>query len=197
MDGAELFSKCLAQATGVIRQVRPEQLANVTPCTDWHVRDLVDYMLSELTAVPTLLAGAVVEVADLPSDEAETTVDEAAVDLSAEWQLAADAAELAAAEADPDELAHPVDGVVSNDLYLRRVATDLLVQAWGLATAIGMSLSFDPGAAQAAYDYAAALPSVVQPEACAAEPLPIASTASAQAKLLALYGRSPTWRSTS
>lgn len=197
MEGPELFSRCLAQATGVVRQVRPEHLANATPCGDWHARDLIDYMLSELVKVPTLLAGAVVELADLHGDEAEINLDEIDIDISVEWQLAADAAELAAAEADPDELAHPADGVVSNDLYLRRVATDLLVQAWGLATAIGMSLSFDPGAAQAAYDYARALPSVVQPEACAAEPLPIASTASVQTKLLALYGRSPTWRSTS
>lgn len=197
MDGAELFSRCLAQTTGVVRQVRPEHLANATPCADWHVWDLVDYMVSELAVVAPLLSGKVMKVAD--ASEAEIEMSGAAdpdVDIGDEWQLLADAAEAAAMEADPDGLAHPADGTLSNGEYLRRLATDLLVQAWSLAVAIGLPFIFDPGAAQAAYDYAVVLPSRVQPEACAAEPIPVAATASVQTKLLALYGRFPTWQAT-
>ncbi|MEO8104949.1 MAG: TIGR03086 family metal-binding protein [Candidatus Saccharibacteria bacterium] len=198
MDGAELFSRCLDQTTGVVKQVRPEQLANATPCADWHVWDLINYMLSELAAVAPLIAGVALESAGALEIDAETSADaESDIDLSEEWQKMADSAEAAVAEADPEGLAKPADGPLSNDDYLRRVATEILLYGWCLASAIGRPLTFDPGAAQAAYEYAAGAARRVPPPAGMAEPISVTATAPLQTKLLALYGHSPAWQSTS
>jgi len=194
MDGAELFSKCLAQATVVVKQVRPEHYANATPCDDWHVADLLDHLLAELHMVPQLLAGDTVDPGFDEDDGDENVMDKNDIDLSVNWQAAADIAEAASNQADPDELAHPASGTVSNDSYLHQIATDLLVHSWDLAVAIGMPIVFAPDCALAAYDHARSPDTALPADDVTTVPLSIAENAPIQSKLLALQGRSPDWR---
>jgi uncharacterized protein (TIGR03086 family) len=194
MDGAELFSQCLAQATSVVKQVRPEQFANATPCDDWHVRDLVDHLMAELRAVPKLLGGETIQSTADNDESDEGVVSETDNDLSFDWQIAADAAENASSQADPEELAHTVGGDVSNDVYLCRIATDLLIHAWDLAVAIGMPIAFALDSALAAYDHSLSPDFAMQPDDACAPPHSIDENAPPQSKLLALYGRSSDWR---
>ena len=194
MDGAELFTKCLAQATVVVKQVRPEQLTNATPCADWHVGDLLDYLLAELDALPKLLAGETIALTPGDDeDDSDSVVNETAIDLSTNWQSVADTAEAASASADPDELAHLSTGDVTNDVYLRQIAVDLLIHAWDLAVAIGMPFALAPDVALVAYDHVLSPDGARQPDYVVAAPLGVDSGASAQVKLLALYGRSLDW----
>ena len=194
MDGAELFTKCLAQATVVVKQVRPEQLANATPCADWHVGDLLDYLLAELDSLPKLLAGETPnQTAGDEEDDGDGVAEETAIDLSTNWQSAADIAEAASAEADLDELAHLSTGDVTNDVYMRQIAVDLLIHAWDMAVAIGMPFVLAPAVASAAYEHVLSSDGARQPDDVVAAPLGVDSGASAQAKLLALYGRSLDW----
>ena len=198
MDGAELFSKCLAQATVVVKQVRPEHYANATPCADWHVGDLLDHLLYELGVVPKLLAGDTVEAAADGDENNENVVDEIdiAIELSANWQFAADAAEAVSNEADPDEIAHPTSGDVTNDSYLCQVAIDMLVHTWDLAAAIGMPVVFAPNTALAAYDHAISSANARQTDADDMS-LSVDANEPTQIKLLAMYGRSANWHSAS
>lgn len=194
MDGAELFGKSLAQATIVVKQVRPEHYANATPCDDWHVVDLLDHMLEELHTVPKLLAGETVMPKDDDEDGvAENVMSAADIELSNIWQAAADISEAASNEADPDELAHPAYGAVTNETYLYQIATDLLVHAWDLAVAIGMPIVFAPDSAVAAYDHAFSADRAMQPDDPDAVPINIDENAPPQIKLLALYGRPSNW----
>lgn len=194
MDGVELFSKCLAPATVVVKQVRPEHYANATPCADWHVGDLLDHLLGELRVVPKLLAGEKVEATTDEDESGENVVDETDIELSANWQAAADAAEAAGNEVDPDEIIHSARGDVSIDSYLRQVATDLLVHAWDLAVAIGMPLAVAPDVSLAVCNHALSSDRAMPPDDDAAVPLAVDENAAPQTKLLALYGRSPDWR---
>ena len=196
MDGVELFSRCLAQATVIVKQVRPEHYANPTPCDDWHVGDLLDHLLGELRAVPKSLVGETV-AATMDEDESrENVVDETEIELSANWQAAADAADAAASEADPDEIVHLAHGDISSDSYLRQVATDLLVHAWDLAVSIGMPFAVAPDVSLTVYKHALSSDQALSPDDADAVPLDVAEDAAPQTKLLALYGRSPDWRAT-
>ena len=56
MDGSELFSECLVQATRVVKQVLPGHFANPTPEAELDVRDLTNHMVGLLESVPGLLA---------------------------------------------------------------------------------------------------------------------------------------------
>src|SRR2546430_13879984 len=42
----ELFEAAAAQADGVVAAVRPDQLGDPTPCTDWTVRDVINHLTS-------------------------------------------------------------------------------------------------------------------------------------------------------
>src|SRR5678816_4317040 len=98
MDGAELFEKCLEQATAIIKQVRPEQMGNATPDTEWNVRDLAEHMLYELSWVPDLIAGRTIE--EVGDKYEGDLIDDGALDLSVKWEQAATKAYLAVTDAD-------------------------------------------------------------------------------------------------
>lgn len=192
MDGADLFSKCLAQATVVVKQVRPQHWGSPTPDSEWNVRDLLAHMLYELSWVPDLVAGKTIEeVGDVYDTELS---EDSGVDITIDWQTAADKADAAVAEADPDEPAHLSYGEVTNDYYLQQQATDQLIHAWDLGKAIGVPVRFDTEAAQVIYDFIKPQQAELVQTGLFAAALPVPDSADLQTKLLGLLGRDAGWQ---
>ena len=191
MDAAELFTKCLAQATLVVKQVRPDHYANPTPDADWTARDLVEHMITELSWLPDLLEGQTIgEVGDKYDAD---FIDDTVSDLSVVWQNAADRADAAVLDVDPEEVAHLSYGDVSVENYLEQAASDQLIHAWDLAEAIGMSVVFDVDVISVVTAYANRNQSNMAGSGMFGAPLSVDATATAQTKLLALFGRSTRW----
>lgn len=194
MEAAELFTKCLAYATLVVKQVQPDHYANPTPDADWTARDLIEHMLTELSWLPDLIEGkTIAEVGDKYDAD---FIDGSVTDLSVEWQRAADEADGAVISADVEELAHLSYGDVTVEAYLEQAATDQLIHAWDLAEAIGMNVTFDADVIDAVTAYATQNMSNMAGSGLFGEPLPVSATETSQVKLLALFGRSHTWAKT-
>jgi uncharacterized protein (TIGR03086 family) len=193
MDGVDIFKNALAQATTVIKQVRPTELANTTPDTEWNVRDLAGHMLYELSWVADIVEGKTIE-------EVGTTYDGDLIgdddDLSVQWQAAADRAELAVDDADPELIAHLSFGDMSVDDYLHQAGTDQLIHAWDLGKAIGVTVHFDIETAQTVYNRVLLRKSALQKSGLFAAPLDVDDDADIQTKLLALFGRDAQWQPT-
>lgn len=193
IDADELFNECLAEATMVVKQVRREEFTLPTPDTEWNVRDLVNHMLYELSWVPDIIKGKTIqEVGDkYDGDLLELNENDAAT----AWEVAAIKAERAVEAADLDATAHLSYGDVPMGDYLRQIGGDLLIHAWDLGQALGISVRFDDAIAHAIYDDAKDRADDMQRSGLFAPPIHVAPEASIETKLLALYGRSSdTWR---
>ena len=192
IDGIELFSDCLAQATLIVKQVLPSHYTNATPDTEWDVRDLTGHMLALIEAVPAALYGSN-ELVDEPYDEQD--MDNAGLDLSVQWQAAVDRVEAAVSEVDAEEtvLYHGEQTAVEN--LLIEVAGDLLIHAWDLGEAIGMPVRFKPTVAEAVME-TTIVPNklMLSSHTLFAEPIDPPANADLQARLLALFGHSHAWR---
>ncbi|MDL2342010.1 MAG: maleylpyruvate isomerase N-terminal domain-containing protein [Patescibacteria group bacterium] len=101
IDGAELFSDCLAQATLIVKQVLPSHFTNATPDAEWDVRDLTSHMMSVLEAVPAALTESAQQTDDDLLDE--DILEPVTTDLSLQWQQAADRAEMLIADLDTED----------------------------------------------------------------------------------------------
>lgn len=193
MDADELFTECLAQATAVVKQVRAEQFALPTPCTEWTVRDLAGHMLYELSWMPDLLEGKTIrEVGDIYDGDLIGSSD---IGLAVQWDNAATKAEEAVAHADLEATVHVSYGDVTVAEYLRESAADQLIHAWDLGQAIGVSVTFDEDIALTLYDRVKNDAEIMHQSGLFAPPKDVPADANTQTKLLALYGRSvDTWR---
>lgn len=191
-DGAELFEACLGQATAVVKQVRADHFMNVTPYGDWSVRDLLGHMLAGLCAVPEIIAGE--PVVDDTQKYDDELLGEDDIDLSANWQVAADRAEMALGELDPDEVAHLSSGEVTLDEYLMQAAGDLLIHTWDLGKSIGVPVHFDSRLAEILYEHTAEHKRELQDSSLFAPEVEVIGNVDIQTRLLALFGRRADWQ---
>jgi uncharacterized protein (TIGR03086 family) len=192
MDGLDIFKVALAQATAVVKQVRPEHFANATPDSEWNVRDLVGHMLYELSWTPDMVEGKTTE--EVGSAHDGDLIGGTDIDLSVHWQTAADKADIALDAADPEETAHLSYGDVSIDDYLRQAGGDQFIHSWDLGKSIGVPVHFDVETAQAIYDKMLPRRDDLQKSGLFAGPLTVPEDADIQTKLLALFGRDAEWQ---
>lgn len=193
IDALELFSDCLAQATIIVKQVLPNYLTNPTPEAEWDVRDLTEHMISVLNSVPAVLLGKSTETNEL--ENFEDALEHSTEELSYRWQQAADEAEAAILEVDLDDTVIYNSIQLSIEDFLIEQAGDLLIHAWDLGEAIGMPVKFAPNVAAAVME-TTLVPNktTLREHNLLMEPLDSPLNADLQARLLALFGRSNSWR---
>jgi len=197
MDPQAFYRQCLTHATEIIKQVQAGQLTNETPDDDWTVRELANHMLYEVSWVPDMVAGRTIAQVGgkYDGDLFDGDVANAQTNLHAAWDTTAEKAERAVSEGDMDATAHLSYADTTVGDYLMQTGGDVLVHAWDLAKAIGVSITFDGAVAETMWqgvkDVDLASSGLFKP------PVPVADDASTQDKIIAHFGRNPHWQPTS
>ncbi|MGD9986441.1 TIGR03086 family metal-binding protein [Pseudonocardia sp.] len=185
MQAAEIYRRASAGFGARVHLVGGRWGA-ATPCPDWDVRALVNHLVNEERWTPELLGGATIADVgdrfdgDLLGADPITTFDEAA------------AAALAAVEAvDPEQAVHLSFGDRPAREYVTQLAADHLVHAWDLARATGEDEKLDPEAVDALLAWFAPTQKLYIEIGVIGPETPVAADASAQDRLLAMFGRTP------
>jgi uncharacterized protein (TIGR03086 family) len=140
MDITELHRRTVETWAARVRSVGEDQWDRPTPCSEWHVRDLVNHVGGEdAWTVPLMRGATIAEVGDSldgdllgedPGGAAVRLADEA-VAVVAERLPAGDKVHLSYGDEDAPE-------------YVMQLAADHLVHAWDLAAATGGERTLDP-----------------------------------------------------
>ncbi|MDT9682671.1 TIGR03086 family metal-binding protein [Streptomyces sp. TRM76323] len=191
MSGSPLLDRH-AQALDLfssrVYAIRGDQWDAPTPCSEWSVRDLVNHLTGEQLWVVDLVRDGrtVAEVGD--TYDGDVLGD----DPVGAWDRAAAGARDAFREEGAlDRTVNLSSGDTAATAYCSQMTADAVVHAWDLSRAIGaderIPLPLVDFALQEFSPYADSLPS----SGLFADPVPAASGADAQTKLLNMLGRRP------
>lgn len=179
------YEKSVGEFDGRVRQVRPEQWHDATPCAEWDVRQLVNHVVVEQLWAPLLLNGATVDDVGDRFDG-----DQLGDDPVTTWVSAAAAAREAFAA--PGALRRSVElsyGRRPAAGYCQEMTMDLTVHAWDLARAIGADEQLDA-------DLVSGVLAFIEPQVdqlvgtgLFAPPVEVGDDPDTQTRLLALLGR--------
>jgi uncharacterized protein (TIGR03086 family) len=122
-----------------LREVRPDQWAAPTPCTDWNVRQLVNHMTQANLSYVRLVHGGTREEF-LRHRDADALGSDPVAAYTRSVRECADAF----AEPVPHQLDHPL-GAMAADQALAMRTTDSTIHTWDLARAIGADEHLDAG----------------------------------------------------
>lgn len=188
MTSKKVIDYCLDQASAVIVQLRPEQFAFATPCTEWDARTVAQHMLYELLWAADILSGkTIAEVGN------HYEGDIIGPDIAESWQAALKKTKKALKKGKLSDMAHLSYGTVTKEFYGLELATDMLLHAWDLGQGIDVAVTFDPKIATILYDHALPKEDMIRGSGLFAPSLVVADDADPQTKLLALFGRCTEW----
>jgi uncharacterized protein (TIGR03086 family) len=183
-DVREMYRRALGAFGEHVHAVGDDQWHLPTPCAEWDVRQLVNHLVSENRWIPPLLAGGTVE-------EMGSTLDG---DLLGDgpgeaWDWAAAEAESAVQETPPDRIVHLSGRDVPASQYVFEVFADLAVHSWDLAQAIGADGTIDADIVEAIYARYKPVERLLKSSGQYGDRIEVSPDASAQTKLLAVFGR--------
>ena len=189
MTAKELYLYALDQASTVVGQVSPDQLNLPTPCTEWDVRALMNHIFYELAWAADIVSGkTIAEVGDVY--EGDLLGD----DFLLSWRKFELATRQSVQNASERTKAHLSYGDKPLNDYLLEAGNDILVHAWDLGQAIGVTVQFDPAVTQTLYETAVKTKAEIAKSGLFAPPVQVPESSSLQVKLLALLGRSENWK---
>jgi len=180
VDIIDSLDSTFQHAHGVIAGVRPDQLDDRTPCTEWTVRELLDHMISVVAGMEAVTAGRSSQPFVLADDPA-AQFDAASAGALAAWRSPGVLDEMF--EFGPG----PMPGRVLAGINLLDTAT----HTWDLATATGQDTALPDSVAIAALE---ASRQIVSPEIRAGRFGPECATpdgAGPTEMLVAFLGRQP------
>jgi uncharacterized protein (TIGR03086 family) len=184
MDLKTLFKQCLATASAVIKQVKPEQYRDPTPCTEWDVQTLINHMLYELSWAADILDGKT--IAEVGT---KYNGDLIASDLFKNWTTAANLGLKSLTKVNLDQTVHLSFGDLTAAFYIQQQANDQLIHAWDLGQAIHVPVKFDPIVAKFLYEVALPHKRELAATGLFSPAIKVPESATFQTKLLALFGR--------
>jgi len=132
LDSIEQLDVILPALNNVALNVRPDQMANATPCAAFTVRDVFNHMIGGASFFAAQLRGE--GPPDMPADGVDLAGDDPVATFTATMDALADAAKR------PGALERTVVspfGEVPGDVVVRFLALDGMVHTWDLATATG------------------------------------------------------------
>ncbi|HEX8631163.1 MAG TPA: TIGR03086 family metal-binding protein [Catenuloplanes sp.] len=182
-----VLDKSITQTAGVLRGVKPDQLSAATPCADWDVRTLTNHLLQVVCALE--LAGRTRQVPgelwgrDLIADGWADGFHDQGRAAAAAW--AADTAWDGAVSMGESELPAP--------LIATMLAADLAIHGWDLARATGQDYRCDDDVAEVTCGFVTDMGDQGRQLGIFAESRPVAQSAPALQRALALSGRDPGW----
>jgi uncharacterized protein (TIGR03086 family) len=139
-DPRPLYDGALTWVLGLVRGVRPEQLAAPTPCSELDVRALLAHLVATVNRAAAfgrgVDAGSVPwSVPELPGDDWSSAYQEA---IDAMWAVWRDGTERL------DRTVRAPFGEVPGRAALMAYTSETLVHGWDLAVATGQSAEADP-----------------------------------------------------
>jgi uncharacterized protein (TIGR03086 family) len=142
-----VFARAMATATDVIANVRPDQLDNPTPCSDYDVRGVIGHLVGVLNRVTLMGRG---ENPFLAADRVTGLADDA-------WLVAWSDAAQRVTEAWADDaslvrIVHLPWADESGALTLASYCNEIVVHTWDLATATGQHPTWDDEAVATAWE---------------------------------------------
>jgi uncharacterized protein (TIGR03086 family) len=190
-DPRPLFARAVATAVTCVAAVRPDQLGDRTPCTEYDVRQLLGHLVAVLHRVAAVGRGAdpfsVPLVLDgVPDDGWPTAVASAAADVAGVW---ADDALL-------ERVVTLPFGTVPGAAALASYAGEITTHTWDLAVATGQSPAWDDEVVAVGLTaIRAKLPTASRgPQIPFGDAVPVPVGAPAVDQLVGWQGRDPGWR---
>lgn len=187
MDVVPLLEEAVASTGKVVAGVRPDQLANPTPCTQWDVRTLLDHVIGVAGAFSHVGDGTRItppdpEVATFEGDGYAAAYDLATVALLEAWRTPG---------ALDSMISMPI-GEVPGTVAARINLVDVLVHGWDLTRATGQDVELAPHLAEPALQFSRGLVNDDLRRAGAFGPeVLVAVNAPAGERLVAFLGRTP------
>lgn len=176
-------------AARVVDNVRPEQFADPTPCTEWDVRALLNHLILWTSHSLERRAHGESVAEELMNRDFAASPDFAA-DYRAQLDRALDAwSDPATWERDLNVMGSPTPAA---DVASMMVA-EMVLHGWDLAVATGQAYTLADDAAAAALAAVQANAEMFRQYKGFAEPVPVPSTAKVLDRALALSGRDPKW----
>lgn len=187
MDVLPLLEESVRSTGKIVAGIRPDQLGNATPCTQWDVRTLLNHVIGIAGAFSHVGEGTRInrpdpEVATFDDDGYAAAYDFAAAALLDAWRKPG---VLDATVAMP---IGEVPGTVAASINL----VDMLVHGWDLARATGQDVELAPPVAEPALQFSRGLVNDELRSAGAFGPeVLVAANAPAGDRLVAFLGRTP------
>jgi uncharacterized protein (TIGR03086 family) len=188
MQVRELFERCLNDAARAVDQLKPADFSRPTPDDEWNARTLANHMLYELSWIPDILSGK--RLADVGSKYDGDLLGD---DPHEAWHKAAALARGEVRLADLHRKVHLSYGNTRGQNYLEQVSGDLLIHAWDLAAALGLTRTMDQEAVEHIYKGLRTSIDDLQAFGIYKPPRDVPEDSDTQTKLLALTGRDAAW----
>ena len=189
MDLLDNYRRSLSEFTERVRQVRPDQWGNPTPCTDWDVRTLVNHIVTEdRWTVPMFGGATIAEVGD------RFDGDLLGADPIGSADDAAKQAEATVAEPGAlDRTVHLSFGDTPAEEYVWQLLADHLVHAWDLAAAIGADRGLPDDVVRGCAAWFTDREPLYRGSGAIGAAVEVPEDASDQDRLIAAFGRDPAW----
>ena len=181
----ELFAKAMESTQSIVDRVRPEQMGDPTPCSEWTVRDIINHVTGENLWATELFAGkTMAEVGDQLEGDLLGGDPQAAFRRSVASGKPAVMAK-GAMEMTCDLSFGPTPGFeYANQLFL-----DMLIHGWDIAKATEQNTHLDPELVSACLPLAERARAEFGEYGVFGNDLSADAGADDQARLLALLGR--------
>jgi uncharacterized protein (TIGR03086 family) len=181
VDGLE---QTFDRAHTVIGNIRPDQLGDRTPCTDWDVRALLTHVVGVVSMMGPAARG---ETPTTPPDQFPLGDDPAA-----QFRAGADAAlDAFRAPGVMDETMNGGAGPMPGAVYAGILMLDTTTHTWDLATATGQAPGLDEACAALALEQARMIVSPELRPGRFGEEVAVPDDAGATEQLVAFLGRQP------
>ena len=175
-DPVQTYETATAQARQIMQGVKPDQLKQSTPCTEWDVQALLDHMAGAQTGLAGIVSGSKVDPGANPIE----TLDVAAAAM----------VKAAKSPGGLEKMVKGFQGEVPAAQMLTIACMDLGIHTWDVAKATGQDTALNPGLVEFILPTTEGL-AAGKPSPAFAAPVDIPDGASRQDKLLGLSGRKP------
>ncbi len=183
----DLYRQSVESFVERVRQVRPDQWGNATPCADWDVRNLVNHIVYEqVWSVPLFAGATIAEVGD--KFEGDLLGDDP---VSVATEAGEDARAAASEPGALDRTVHLSFGDTPAEEYLRQLFADHLIHGWDLAVGIGADRTIDPEAVRELAAWYSDREEMYRDSGSVGPRVAVPDNASDQDRLLAAFGRDP------
>lgn len=191
MDLRELDRRALAVTTGIVEQVRPDQLDLPTPCAGWAVRDLLRHMVGHNNGFAAAARGA---APDTALWDGARVADPVAEFPASAWRVA-----------DAFSSVEPLTGTFAvlgyGDVPAQQAVgmhfIDYLVHGWDVAVSIGVDAGLDEEACSVVLrigeGWPRDSPAIWGPGAAFGHRVEVPDDAPVADRVLGFLGRSPSW----